>query len=243
MRGQKGDKDYRSATRDVARLLVDMKAQKVDSLLVDLRNNGGGSLREAVELTGLFVGKVPVVQARNAKGGIAVERNVNVGHGLGRSAGRADQPGVGVGIGDLCGGDPGLRPRPDHRRAQFRQGHGADRGQPRPDRPQCQAGVWRAENDHCAVLPGQRWHDPVARRDAGHRLSKFGGCCRLWRIEFRQCLALDPHQGGRLHAGRRRRKPSCPPCRPCTKRACGATRTSRTCRRISHGRRSCARAT
>jgi carboxyl-terminal processing protease len=76
---QKGEKDYRSASRDVGRLLADMKAQKVDSLLVDLRNNGGGSLREAVELTGLFVGKVPVVQARNAKGGITVERNVNAG--------------------------------------------------------------------------------------------------------------------------------------------------------------------
>ena len=76
---QRGDKDYRSASRDVARLLADMKAQKVDSLLIDLRNNGGGSLREAVELTGLFVGKVPVVQARNASGAISVERNVNVG--------------------------------------------------------------------------------------------------------------------------------------------------------------------
>ena len=72
---QKGVKDYRSATRDVARLLVDMKAQNVDSLLLDLRDNGGGSLREAVELTGLFVGKVPVVQVRNAKGGIGVESN------------------------------------------------------------------------------------------------------------------------------------------------------------------------
>ena len=72
---QKGIADYRSATRDVARLLADLKAQKVDSLLLDLRNNGGGSLREAVELTGLFVGKVPVVQVRNAKGGIGVERN------------------------------------------------------------------------------------------------------------------------------------------------------------------------
>ncbi len=71
----KGVKDYRSATRDVAKLLADMKAQKVDSLLLDLRDNGGGSLREAVELTGLFVGKVPVVQVRNAKGGISVERN------------------------------------------------------------------------------------------------------------------------------------------------------------------------
>ncbi|MEO8857171.1 MAG: carboxy terminal-processing peptidase [Burkholderiaceae bacterium] len=72
---QKGVKDYRSATRDVAKLLVEMKAQKVDSLLVDLRNNGGGSLREAIELTGLFVGKVPVVQERNAQGSIRVETN------------------------------------------------------------------------------------------------------------------------------------------------------------------------
>jgi carboxyl-terminal processing protease len=76
---QKGDKNYRSASRDVARLVAEMKAQKVDSLLIDLRNNGGGSLREAVELTGLFIGKVPVVQARNANGAIAVERNLNVG--------------------------------------------------------------------------------------------------------------------------------------------------------------------
>ena len=74
---QKGDKNYRSAARDVAKLLLDLKAQKVDGLLIDLRNNGGGSLREAVDLTGLFVGKVPVVQTRNATGGISVERNVN----------------------------------------------------------------------------------------------------------------------------------------------------------------------
>ena len=76
---RKGDKDYRSATRDVADLLVKMKAQKVDGLLVDLRNNGGGSLREAVTLSGLFVGKVPVVQTRNAKGAVTVERNVDTG--------------------------------------------------------------------------------------------------------------------------------------------------------------------
>jgi carboxyl-terminal processing protease len=76
---QKGDKDYRSAARDVARLLVDLKARKVDGLLIDLRNNGGGSLREAVRLTGMFVGKVPVVQTRNAKGDITVEKNTAVG--------------------------------------------------------------------------------------------------------------------------------------------------------------------
>jgi len=72
---QKGDKDYRSAARDVARLLADLKAQKVDGLLIDLRNNGGGSLREAVNLTGMFVGKVPVLQTRNAKGEVTVEKN------------------------------------------------------------------------------------------------------------------------------------------------------------------------
>ncbi len=74
---QKGDQDYRSAARDVARLLVDLKAQKVDGLLIDLRNNGGGSLHEAVNLTGMFVGKVPVVQTRNAKGDITVEKNTD----------------------------------------------------------------------------------------------------------------------------------------------------------------------
>jgi len=76
---QKGDKDYRSAAHDVARLLADMKAQKVDGLLIDLRDNGGGSLREAVNLTGMFVGKVPVLQTRNAKGEITVERNADTG--------------------------------------------------------------------------------------------------------------------------------------------------------------------
>lgn len=74
---RKGDKDYRSASGDVAKLLADLKAQKVDAVLLDLRNNGGGSLREAIGLTGLFVGKVPVVQTRNAKGDVSVEKNAN----------------------------------------------------------------------------------------------------------------------------------------------------------------------
>jgi carboxyl-terminal processing protease len=76
---QAGVKDYRSATRDVANLLSDLKNQKVDGVLVDLRNNGGGSLREAVELTGLFVGKGPVVQERMASGEIKVETNTRTG--------------------------------------------------------------------------------------------------------------------------------------------------------------------
>ncbi len=76
---QRGDKDYRSATRDVARLLGEMSKDKVDSVLIDLRNNGGGSLIEAVELTGLFIDKGPVVQQRNARGEIAVESDTQAG--------------------------------------------------------------------------------------------------------------------------------------------------------------------
>jgi carboxyl-terminal processing protease len=61
---RKGDKDYKSASRDVAKLLEELKQDKVDGVLIDLRNNGGGSLAEAIDLTGLFVGKGPVVQQR-----------------------------------------------------------------------------------------------------------------------------------------------------------------------------------
>jgi carboxyl-terminal processing protease len=66
------DGDYASATRDVARLLTQFKAQKVDGVVMDLRNNGGGSLDEAVELTGLFIDKGPVVQVRESGGRVQV---------------------------------------------------------------------------------------------------------------------------------------------------------------------------
>lgn len=70
---RKGDKDYRSASRDVAKLLGELKQDKVDGVLLDLRNNGGGSLAEAIDLTGLFVGKGPVVQQRGADGKVVVK--------------------------------------------------------------------------------------------------------------------------------------------------------------------------
>jgi carboxyl-terminal processing protease len=70
---RKGDKDYKSASRDVAKLLEELKQENVDGVLIDLRNNGGGSLAEAIDLTGLFVGKGPVVQQRHADGKVEVE--------------------------------------------------------------------------------------------------------------------------------------------------------------------------
>ncbi len=76
---QKGLPDYKSATRDVARLLDELRREKVDSVLIDLRNNGGGSLLEAIELTGLFIDKGPVVQQRNAGGDISVGSDTQAG--------------------------------------------------------------------------------------------------------------------------------------------------------------------
>jgi len=76
---QKGDKDFKSATRDVSRLLGELNNDKVDSVLIDLRNNGGGSLYEAIELTGLFVDKGPIVQQRDSQGKVTVESDTNTG--------------------------------------------------------------------------------------------------------------------------------------------------------------------
>lgn len=67
------DGEYASATRDVARLLEEFKAKQVDGVVLDLRNNGGGSLNEAVELTGLFIDQGPVVQVRESGGRVGVQ--------------------------------------------------------------------------------------------------------------------------------------------------------------------------
>jgi len=76
---RKGDKDFKSATRDVKRLLAELKKDKVDNVLIDLRNNGGGSLTEAVELTGLFIDKGPVVMQRNGDNKVEVESDTDPG--------------------------------------------------------------------------------------------------------------------------------------------------------------------
>ena len=62
---QQGDENYRSTTRDVAELINQLKAEKVDGLIIDLRNNGGGSLQEADTLTGLFIESGPTVQVKS----------------------------------------------------------------------------------------------------------------------------------------------------------------------------------
>lgn len=64
---QEGRPDYRSTTRDVRRLIDELKGQHVDGIVVDLRNNGGGSLEEASSLAGLFIDTGPTVQVKMAR--------------------------------------------------------------------------------------------------------------------------------------------------------------------------------
>jgi len=76
---QAGNPDYKSTTRDVRRILDTLKQEKVDGVLMDLRANGGGSLIEAVELTGLFIKSGPVVQVRDPNDRVEVNSDDDTG--------------------------------------------------------------------------------------------------------------------------------------------------------------------
>lgn len=69
--------NYASTTKDVTRIINELKRENVEGIIVDLRENGGGSLEEAVNVTGLFTGKGPVVQVSNALGGKMVLKDEN----------------------------------------------------------------------------------------------------------------------------------------------------------------------
>lgn len=75
----KGVKDYKSTTRDVRKLVDSLKVEGIDGLMIDLRYNGGGSLQEAIELTGLFVTEGPVVQVRNTDKSVDVMKDEDKG--------------------------------------------------------------------------------------------------------------------------------------------------------------------
>jgi carboxyl-terminal processing protease len=63
---QKGDPNYTSTSRDVQKLIKELQAEHIDGIVLDLRDNGGGSLTEAIDLTGLFIKNGPVVQVKNS---------------------------------------------------------------------------------------------------------------------------------------------------------------------------------
>lgn len=74
---QQGDENYKSTSRDVKKLLEELKQENIDGLVVDLRNNGGGSLREAIDTVGLFIPQGPAVQVKDSTGRVEVYRDHN----------------------------------------------------------------------------------------------------------------------------------------------------------------------
>jgi carboxyl-terminal processing protease len=72
---QANEANYKSTTRDVRLLLDSLKQQNVDGVVIDLRQNGGGSLIEAIELTGLFIKSGPVVQVKDTRGRIEINND------------------------------------------------------------------------------------------------------------------------------------------------------------------------
>ncbi len=73
----RGEKNYVSTTRDTQKLIDELKAENVDGIVIDLRNNGGGSLTEAVSLTGLFIKSGPVVQVHNSDGKLKLDKDTD----------------------------------------------------------------------------------------------------------------------------------------------------------------------
>ena len=69
----RNEPNYRSSTRDVRRLINEIRSQEIDGLVIDLRGNGGGALVEATTMTGLFIDEGPVVQVRDARGRVTIE--------------------------------------------------------------------------------------------------------------------------------------------------------------------------
>lgn len=70
-----GDGSFKSTTKDVRRILDSLKTENVDGIIIDLREDGGGSLQEAIELTGLFIKDGPVVQVKNSNGNIDIAKD------------------------------------------------------------------------------------------------------------------------------------------------------------------------
>jgi carboxyl-terminal processing protease len=73
------DKHQKSTTRDVLALLKRLKKENIAGLVIDLRRNGGGSLEEALSLTGLFLKSGPIVQTKDYNGSIRVSANPDPG--------------------------------------------------------------------------------------------------------------------------------------------------------------------
>lgn len=75
----KPESERKSTTRDIVKLLTKLKAEGINGLILDLRRNGGGSLEEAIKLTGLFIKQGPVVQVKDPSGEVTVDKDTDPG--------------------------------------------------------------------------------------------------------------------------------------------------------------------
>lgn len=186
--------DYASATRDVAKLLAGFKSDKVDGVVLDLRNNGGGSLDEAIELTGLFIEQGPVVQVRESGGRVTVNGDsdpkvawdgplgvlINRGSASASEifAGAIQDYGRGLVIGETSFGKGTVQNIVDLDRWPAAEGQR----------------YGQVKLTIRAVLPRQRLQYPAQGCGAGHRLPGQRGCHRIRREHLRQCIAVDAHR-------------------------------------------------
>lgn len=74
-----GDSNSKSTTKDVKKIIDSLKIENIDGLVIDLRDDGGGSLQEAIELTGLFIKDGPVVQVKNSDGNVDIATDPDPG--------------------------------------------------------------------------------------------------------------------------------------------------------------------
>lgn len=73
----RGEKDFRSTTRDVRKLIQELASENISGIIIDLRGNGGGSLTEAINLAGLFIKTGPIVQVKDSSGHIEVDKDTD----------------------------------------------------------------------------------------------------------------------------------------------------------------------
>ena len=76
---RRGDLDFKSTSRDVRKILEDFNSKGVDAVVLDLRRNGGGSLQESINLTGLFIEDGPVVQVKDSAGRVQTYPDLDEG--------------------------------------------------------------------------------------------------------------------------------------------------------------------
>ncbi|HEY0455416.1 MAG TPA: carboxy terminal-processing peptidase [Verrucomicrobiae bacterium] len=75
LEGHKTDGEQKSTTSDVSKLIKKLQEEHVAGIILDLRRNGGGSLEEAINLTGLFIPEGPVVQVRDSDGRVGIDKD------------------------------------------------------------------------------------------------------------------------------------------------------------------------